>query len=127
MEAARILIVDDDASIRMLLKEAFSRNKAYLVDEASNGVDACIKLGTYNPHIVILDISMPQMDGVEVCRILKNDPALSEIEVIITTGYKEHDKLKEIDQMGFSNVYHKPIKIKKLIDNVERLLIMNEL
>jgi len=125
-KAARILIVDDDASIRMLLKEAFSRNKAYLVDEASNGVDACIKLGTYKPHIVILDIFMPQMDGVEVCRTLKNDPALSDIKVIITTGYTEHEKLKEIDRMGFANVYHKPIKIKKLMDDVERLLSMDE-
>ena len=70
---------------------------------------------------------MPQMDGVEVCRTLKKDPALSDIKVIITTGYTEHDKLKEIDQMGFVNVYYKPIKIKKLMDDVERLLIADEL
>jgi len=126
-EATRILIVDDDASVRELLKGAFLRNNAYLVDEASNGMDACIKLGTYAPHIVILDVFMPQMDGVEVCRTLKNDPALSDIKVIITTGYTEHEKLKELAGMGFNNIFHKPIKIKKLLDEVDRFFITEEL
>lgn len=122
-EAARILIVDDDTSIRDILKDAFSGNKAYLVDEASNGVEACIKLGTYSPDIVILDILMPQMDGVEVCRTLKNDPKLSDIKVVVTTGHLDHEKIDEISRMGFKNIFHKPLKIKELIDRVDHLLI----
>ncbi len=79
-QAARILVVDDDDAIRQILIEALTMDRQYLVEEASNGIEASIKLGTYRPDLLILDIFMPEMDGVEVCRNICSEPELSDLK-----------------------------------------------
>jgi signal transduction histidine kinase len=61
---AKILVVDDDKSIRRVLILALAKTQDYAVEEASNGTEALVKLGTYRPDLLILDIFMPAMDGV---------------------------------------------------------------
>lgn len=109
--AARILVVDDDMLIRRMLIEVLTTDHRYLVEEAANGIEASIKLGTYRPDLVILDIFMPEMDGLEVCRNIRNEPELAEMKVIITTGYPEHPKLDEIARLGFIHVFTKPFNL----------------
>jgi len=121
-KAAKILVVDDEASFRNLLTEALATDRPWLVDEACNGVEACIKLGTYRPDVLILDIFMPEMDGVEVCRTIKRERELSDIKVIITTGFPSHPKVKEIARLGFTHIYAKPIKLQDLLKAVEKCL-----
>jgi CheY-like chemotaxis protein len=121
-QAARILVVDDDLTIRRMLIEALTMDRRYLVEEASNGFEASIKLGTYRPDLLILDIFMPEMDGLELCRIIRNEPELSEMKVIITTGYPEHPKLSEIGKLGFSNILLKPFKLGELVAAVGKIL-----
>jgi signal transduction histidine kinase len=118
----KILVVDDDKNIRDIISEALTTNRPYLVDEASNGVEACIKLGTYRPDLLILDIFMPKMDGLEVCRNITRAPELSRIKVIITTGFPDHPKLKEVAKLGFANVYSKPVKLQDLLKAVDGVL-----
>ena len=121
-QAARILVVDDDQTIRRMLIETLTLNQRYLVEEASNGFEASIKLGTYRPDLLILDIFMPEMDGLELCRIIRGEPELSEMKVIITTGYPEHPKLDEIGELGFTNILFKPFKLGDLVAAVGRIL-----
>jgi signal transduction histidine kinase/ActR/RegA family two-component response regulator len=121
-EAARILVVDDDNSIRQLLIEALALDHQYLVEEASNGIEASIKLGTYRPDLLILDIFMPEMDGLEVCRIIRSEPQLSGMKVIITTGYPDHPKLDEVVELGFNNIFSKPFDLLHFIKDVETIL-----
>ena len=120
--SAKILIVDDDPTIRKLLTRALTENRSYLVDEAANGIEACIKLGTYRPELLVLDIFMPDMDGVEVCRALRNDPGLAGVKVIITTGFPEHPKLQEVIQMGYTDIHCKPFRLGELIEQVDKIL-----
>ena len=112
--AAKVLVVDDDQMVRRLLIEALGMTHEYLIEEASNGIEASIKLGTYRPDLVILDIFMPEMDGLEVCRNIKAAPELSEMKVIITTGYPNHPKLDEIAALGYTDVFSKPFDLKSL-------------
>ncbi|MDP4858594.1 MAG: ATP-binding protein [Desulfobacterales bacterium] len=119
---AKILIVDDDPVIRRMLTRALTDRSAYLVDEAANGVEACLKLGAYRPDLLILDIFMPDMDGVEVCRALKKDPALAEVKVIVTTGHPQHPKLAEVDRLGFKNIRSKPYNVSELIEFIDNIL-----
>jgi signal transduction histidine kinase/ActR/RegA family two-component response regulator len=123
-EAAKILIVDDDRTIREMLIEALTldQQKSYLIEEATNGIEASIKLGTYRPDLLILDLFMPEMDGLEVCRIIKNEPELSNMKVIISTGYPDHAKLNEMAKLGFTNVIHKPFNLSEFVKKVERIL-----
>jgi signal transduction histidine kinase len=123
-EAAKILIVDDDRTIREMLIEALTldQQKSYLFEEASNGIEASIKLGTYRPDLLILDLFMPEMDGLEVCRIIRNEPELSNMKVIISTGYPDHAKLNEMARLGFTNVILKPFNLPEFVKKVERIL-----
>lgn len=121
-EAARILVVDDDHAIRRILIEALTMDRQFLVEEASNGTEASIKLGTYRPDLLILDIFMPEMDGVEVCRNICNEPELSDLKVIITTGYPDHPKLDEVVKLGFTNIFSKPFDLLDFVKAVETIL-----
>ncbi|UCF82283.1 MAG: response regulator, partial [Desulfobacteraceae bacterium] len=117
-ESGRILIVDDDKSIRDMLREALTGDRPYLVEEASNGIEACIKLGTYRPDLLILDMFMPEMDGLEVCRTIESEPELCDMKVLITTGFPDHKKLKEVEALGFTRIHYKPFDIPKFIEAV---------
>ena len=124
-EAARILVVDDDVSIREMLIEALTFHHQYLVEEASNGIEASIKLGTYRPDLLILDIFMPEMDGLEVCRSIRSEPKLSDMKVIITTGYPNHPKLDEVVDLGFNHIFSKPFDLLDFTKDVEAILAKN--
>jgi CheY-like chemotaxis protein len=65
---------------------------------------------------------MPEMDGLEVCRIIKNEPELSNMQVIISTGYPDHTKLDEMAKMGFTNVISKPFDLMDFVKKVEDIL-----
>ena len=123
-KVAKILIVDDDQTIRQMLIEALTldQQKSYLIEEAANGIEASIKLGTYRPDLLILDLFMPEMDGLEVCRIIRNEPELSNMKVIISTGYPEHAKLNEMARLGFTNVILKPFNLPEFVTKVESIL-----
>jgi CheY-like chemotaxis protein len=92
------------------------------VDEASNGIEACIRLGTYHPDLLIVDIFMPEMDGLEVCRTIKAEPELSDMKVIVTTGFPDHPKLKEVMELGFTNIHYKPFDVSHFVEVVDNTL-----
>lgn len=120
-KAAKILVVDDDESVRNMLTQALTMERPWSVDQSSNGTEACIKLGLDRPDLIILDISMPEMDGVEVCRIIKAESELRDMKVIIITGFPESPKAKEVVELGFGHIYAKPFNLKdfrKAVDNV---------
>lgn len=121
-KAPKILVVDDDEAIRQVVIEALTLDRLYLVEEAANGIEASIKLGTYRPDLLILDIFMPEMDGLEVCRIIKKEPEFADMQVIITTGYPDHAKLNEVAELGFSIIFSKPVDLWELVKTVDKLL-----
>jgi CheY-like chemotaxis protein/two-component sensor histidine kinase len=114
----RILVVDDDKSIRDMLIKTLGEVGSYRVEEASNGIEACIKLGTYRPDLLILDMFMPEMDGLEVCRTIKSEPEFSNMNVMITTGFPDHQKLKEAAALGFDRIYYKPFNLPDFLKEV---------
>jgi CheY-like chemotaxis protein len=122
-KAAKILIVDDDPSLRRLLtRTLMSSRHGYHLEQAANGIEACLKLGTFRPDLLILDIFMPGMDGAEVCAALKKDPALSDLKVIVTTGHPQHPKLGEIRRLGFDTICPKPFDMSELIEFIDNIL-----
>jgi signal transduction histidine kinase len=118
----KILVVDDDQAVRKMLTKSLMSCPSYRVEEASNGIEACIKLGSYRPDLLILDVFMPDMDGLEVCRAIKRDSDLSEVKVIITTGFPNHPKTNEVADLGFSNIHFKPFDLPEFIQHVDQIL-----
>ena len=84
----RILIVDDEPSIlNTLSRRIRARHPAAVVDTADNGVDAILKIGAKFPDILILDLIMPKMDGMEVIRRLHANPHAADIKILAMSGY----------------------------------------
>jgi len=95
----KILLVEDDESLRELYSIAL-RVKNFDVDTAVDGEDALDKLNHLNPYVIILDVVMPGIDGIEVLKILKADLSLRRIPVLMLTGSTEPDIIKECFESG---------------------------
>ncbi|MBM9535516.1 response regulator [Desulfobulbus alkaliphilus] len=87
MAKKRILLVDDEEAIQLLYREEFE-DEGYLVDSARNGEEALAKFQIQPPDLVILDINMPGMNGIEVLRQMKEMRA--DLPVILSSAYQEY-------------------------------------
>ena len=118
-EKKRILIVDDNPNDIRLLEAAFlPASDKYEVYAASDGFQAIYKIGELKPHIVILDIVMPDMNGFEVCKRIKNNPETKNIKVIVVTAYPDKMKEKEAYQCDADAFFSKPIDLKKMVKTI---------
>ena len=118
----KILVADDDAGMRKAVTRILGRNKLYSLKAASNGMDACLKMSTYRPRLLLLDINMPEMDGREVCNWIQSSPSLSTMRVIIVTGHPGSPELDEIRALGFVHVLAKPFTPQELEEVVRAVL-----
>lgn len=118
----KILVTDDDSAVRKFLTAALGKLGIYSVREASNGAEAFLKIGQEPPDLLILDVQMPDMDGAEVCRLIKEKPELSAIKVIIITGFAKSSQMKEIARMGFEKILTKPFSMPTLLNMMDEVL-----
>jgi excisionase family DNA binding protein len=83
----RLLIVDDETDQLKALARSFKRFADRVeVTTTSNGIDALVLVGSFHPHAVLLDVYMPGIDGLEVCRRLKKNPATKDVQVYVVSG-----------------------------------------
>lgn len=115
----KILIVDDQAGIRLLLNEVFKK-EGFLTLMAANGQEALMKAEETQPDMVLLDMKMPGMDGIEILKSLKK--LRQEIQVIMMTAYGELDLIEESIDNGAANYFTKPFDVFEIRDAVKRLL-----
>lgn len=121
MAGDRILIVDDDPDILDVLKITLEEEQ-YEVIEARNGQEALEAVRTNSPSLVILDYMMPNMNGLQVCKILKKDILLRHLPIIMLTGKGElSDKVEGIDA-GADDYIVKPFEPVELLARVKMIL-----
>jgi len=113
MGKARLLVVEDDTDISNMLKIYFS-GLGYDVDVAARGSEALEKTHQVLPHLIVLDIMLPDIDGYEVCRTLRTSTRTSHIPVIFLTQKDERrDRLQGLE-MGADDYITKPFDIEEL-------------
>lgn len=115
MDKPTILIVDDHA-INRALPAVILRDAGFATDEAASGSDALEKLGKGTYAAVLLDISMPDMSGEDVCRQIRNNARLFRLPVIAYTAHAMSDSQSEIMAAGFNSILIKPISRRMLLD-----------
>ncbi|MDA3788705.1 MAG: response regulator [Desulfobacula sp.] len=122
----KILIVDDDPSVREFLVMTFMKN-GFQVDSASDGFEVGIKIMKFQPHIVILDLYMPKMDGFEVCRQLKKNSDTAKIIIIAISGYNDPENKDKILDYGADCFFPKPMDMKVVISEINNLIRSEEM
>jgi len=121
METYKILLVDDEPDILDFLGYNL-RKEGYEVYTCSNGRDALQKAMMFLPHLIILDVMMPEMDGIETCTEIKNIPELrSSIIIFLTARGEDYSQIAGFDA-GADDYVTKPIKPKVLISRIKALL-----
>lgn len=116
-----ILIVDDEEDILEFLSYNL-RKEGFLVDTASNGEEALAKVQQARPHLLILDIMMPQMDGVELCRQLRKDPRNNNVLIAFLTARSEDYSQIAGFEVGADDYITKPIKPRVFVSRIKALL-----
>jgi DNA-binding response OmpR family regulator len=121
MQTSRILIVDDDANIRTLLSVNLAAS-GYTIETAVDGKDAIEKISREPPWLIILDVMMPEVDGWEVCKYVKDDPDLENVKILMLTARDtERDKLIGRKVLKADEYLTKPFDIDVLLSKINAL------
>jgi len=118
---SRILIVDDEPNVVEFIERALSgAGEDYLFERASDGYEAGLKVASFEPNLVILDLVMPRVDGFEVCRRIKTDLETLGTKVLVVTGYPE--EVERAKECGADDYLVKPLRVEELREKVSNLM-----
>jgi two-component system, cell cycle response regulator len=122
----KILTVDDSKTVRIIVRKAF---KAYdcEISEAANGVEGLAIAAKDTPDLILLDVTMPVMDGVEMLTKLKSDPVLKSIPVMMLTAEGGREHVLKIAKIGVRDYIVKPFKEDVLVDKAARIIDLSPL
>ena len=120
-EDIKILLVDDEPDILEIISYSL-KNAGYNVYTAKNGIQAVKQAEKIEPHLIILDVMMPEMDGIEACEIIRKNPDLKNtIITFLTARGEDYSQVAGFDA-GADDYITKPIKPKVLVSKVKALL-----
>lgn len=122
----KILTVDDSKTVRIIVRKAFKTYDCEIL-EAGNGVEGLALAAKENPDLILLDVTMPVMDGVEMLTKLKSDPALKGIPVMMLTAEGGRDNVLKIAKIGVRDYLVKPFKEDVLIEKAGRVIDLKPL
>lgn len=117
----KILLVDDEEDILEFLSFNLTR-EGYQVFRASSGIEALKIAKKEKPHLILLDVMMPEMDGMEVCRTLRNTPELQEVLIVFLTARNEDYSQISGFEAGADDYISKPIKPRVFISRIAAIL-----
>ncbi|MDY0975967.1 response regulator [Massilia sp. CFBP9012] len=120
--AKTVMIVDDSISIRQVVGLTL-RGAGYDVVEGSNGKDALAKLGKQKVHLVVSDVNMPEMNGIEFVKAVKAQPEYRFLPIIMLTTESGDEKKREGQAAGARAWVVKPFKPEVLLNAVQKLIL----
>lgn len=121
MPGATILVVDDDPVIQQLLRVSFEM-EGYQVITANDGVDGLERARADRPDLMILDVMMPRMNGIEVARALKSDPGTSSIPILMLSAKAQAADVSAGGASGVDDYVTKPFDPQVLLERAEGLI-----
>lgn len=122
----RILLIEDDADIGLSIKYNLERDGAYSVETVSNGESGLKRALEAPPALILLDLNLPGMDGLEVCRALRKRPETASLPIIMLTArVGESERVAGLD-LGGDDYITKPFSVKEVIARVRAVLRRSE-
>lgn len=119
--SSKVLVVDDEVDIVEFICYNIEK-EGYTVQAAHNGVEAVEKANSFKPDLIIMDVMMPQMDGIEACRKIRENPELAQTFIMfLTARNEEYSEIAGFDAGGDDYVF-KPIKPRALLSRVHAIM-----
>ncbi|HKO42208.1 MAG TPA: response regulator [Pyrinomonadaceae bacterium] len=116
-ESRTILIIEDYSDTRELLS-AMLRGKGYKVIEAEDGLEGLLKATAMYPDLIIMDLSLPEMDGVEATRRIHSQAKLTHIPIFVVSAYLTEDVKEDVSAAGCVEVFSKPFDAELLMARI---------
>lgn len=120
---ANVLVVDDQLGVRRLLFETF-REEGHQVEMAGNGNEALKILKNFHPNIILMDMKMPEMNGLDTLRQIRMFD--EEVGVIMMTAYGDAQNMEQAQELGVTHYMSKPFDLFELRDRVREILARAE-
>jgi excisionase family DNA binding protein len=117
----KVLIVDDNLEMLEMLERLFARNPNLVVRSAHDGFEAGKQVVVFRPDVLIIDVVLPGLDGLQVCRDMKSDPITRDIRIVVTTGHSDPLTRQEFEKLGVDLYLEKPLDLEPLLRQVEAL------
>ncbi len=121
LQPPMVLVVDDSLTVRKITTRLLSR-EGFRVDSAKDGVDALEKMNDLLPDIVLLDVEMPRMDGFELARVMRSDPRLKSVPIIMITSRTADKHRNRAMEIGVNVYLGKPYQEQQLLDHIAEQL-----
>ncbi len=118
-ESRRVLIVDDETDFSGVVREYLVLKGGYEVEVAESGFAAGLTVARFRPAVVLMDILMPDMDGFEVLRMMREDVEMRAIPVIACTAYRDPQIEERVHKEGFVAYMEKPLKLDRLLEVID--------
>ena len=118
----KLLVVDDDQDLVDLLVDHFERDGRFEVRSVNNGFEAGMMIKEFRPDLVVLDIMLPDINGMEVCKLVRSDPSMDEVKVVCISGMVEQDRIQQLRDAGADDFLQKPFDVDTLTQRVCQLL-----
>ncbi len=118
---ARILIVDDERPITTLLTQTFEQD-GHQVKTADNGIDCMNKMASFRPDVVIMDIMMPKLDGIDTTRLIRRNKNFGDSVIVALSAKADEETRKRMREAGANLFMRKPFVIAKLVARVNQIL-----
>lgn len=116
----KVLIVDDAAFMRMMIKDILTKNEFEIVGEASNGIQAIELYKQERPDVVTMDITMPEMDGIEAVKLIKEfDP---NARIIMCSAMGQQSMVKDAIKAGARDFIVKPFQADKVLEAINKII-----
>jgi two-component system alkaline phosphatase synthesis response regulator PhoP len=117
--AFSVLVVEDDADSRDLLNFRLTR-EGYIVRTAGDGISGFHVARIKKPNVIITDITLPEMNGLELIRQIRLDPEIAETPIVVYTAYTR-EQMEIVFSAGANRSFYKPLDIDKVIDYINEL------
>ena len=117
----KILMVDDEEGFVALLRPVLEE-RGFEVSAAMNAVDAGIEMSGSLPALILMDIKMPGINGLQACEAIKKNPRTKDIPIIVISALSDESDIRAAKKTGIDDYFVKPIDIEKLINRIRTII-----
>ncbi len=118
----KVLVVDDDEDLVELIVDALAGDGRFDIRSVNNGFQAGMLIKEFRPDLIVLDVMLPDINGKEVCTLVRSQQAMDDVRIICISGMVEADKVQELRDAGANDFMQKPFDVDVLINRVCQLL-----
>lgn len=117
----KILVIDDDEAFRAFVREALDAYTGYELKEAEDGMQGALLTGTWRPDMVVVDLRMPNMNGVEYCEFIKKDERMSYVKIVVVSAYLAPEVRDAVNILEVDAVLDKPVRLGSFVATIGKL------